>query len=299
MSIFKIEEKVPAAVALLLWGVQASAAGCGFSSQSLSFAGDDMTQARCLLRPVMKGGSLSSPLNQLPPPFETLVGRPMNVTPDDMLALLNQLGIAPNALGGPVTAPLSHSSAPGNPAARYFVIHDTSLNVCTDTGQFARSEDPDAPWNRVSRWANDANAHLYITRDGKLIAPQGRTFSVPWRATKLEAKVGPNSRGLFLHVENVQLRIAELKPGESAVMNGECRNDRIAQTPGLSDAQMQKLALAYIAASVRGKRWLIPAYHATIDDGISNGHDDPQHFDLARWGAAVCSLLDRMGKACS
>lgn len=98
---------------------------------------------------------------------------------------------------------------------------------------------------------------------------------------------------------NVQLRIAELKPGKSAMANGDCRNDRIAQTPGLSDAQMQKLALTYIAASVRAKMWLIPAYHATVDDGISNGHDDPQHFDPVRWGTDVCSYLDRMGKACS
>lgn len=287
------------AVALLLWGVHASAAGCGFSSQSLSFAGDEITQARCLLRPVMKGGSLGAQLDQLPPPFEHFIGQPVNVTPDDFLVLLGQLDIAPDALGGAMTEPLSHSSASGHPEARYFVIHDTSLNVCTDTGQFARSEDPDAQWNRPSRWADDKNAHLYITRDGKLIAPQGRTFSAPWRATKLEANVGPNSRGLFLHVENVQLRIAELKPGESAIVNGDCRNDRIAQTPGLSNAQMQKLALTYIAASVRAKKWLIPAYHAAIDDGISNGHDDPQHFDLARWGTVVCSFLNRMGKACS
>jgi hypothetical protein len=282
----------------LVWSLQASAGGCGFSSQSLAFAGDDITQARCLLRAVMKGGSLGARLNPLPRPFEAFIGQPVNVTPDELLALLKQLGIAPDALGGALSEPLSHSSGAGHPQARYFVIHDTSLNVCTDTGQFARSEDPDAPWNRTSRWANDANAHLYITRDGKLIAPQGRTFSVPWRATKLEANVGTESRGLFLHVENVQLRIAELKPGESALVNDECRNDRIAQTTGLSDAQMQKLALTYIAASVRAKKWLVPAYHAAIDDGISSGHDDPQHFDLARWGTVVCSYLDRMGKSC-
>jgi hypothetical protein len=82
-------------------------------------------------------------------------------------------------------------------------------------------------------------------------------------------------------------------------VNRDCRTDRIAQTPGLSNAQMQKLALTYIAASVRAKMWLIPAYHAAIDDGIFNGHDDPQHFDLARWGTVVCSFLNRMGKACS
>ncbi|BAN27204.1 hypothetical protein [Caballeronia insecticola] len=286
-------------VASLMWSVRATAAGCDFSNQSLSFAGDEITQARCLLRPVMKGGSLGARLNPLPPPFEHFIGQPVGITPDEFLALLKQLDIAPNALGGAVTQPLSQSSAPGHPQARYFVIHDTSLNVCTDTGQFARSEDADASWNRASRWANDANAHLYITRDGKLVAPQGRIFSVPWRATKLEANAGPNSRGLFLHVENVQLRIAELKPGDAAMVNGDCRNDRIAQTPGLSDAQMQKLALTYIAASVRAKKWLIPAYHAAIDDGISNGHDDPQHFDLTRWGTVICSYLDRMGKACS
>ncbi|BCZ85303.1 hypothetical protein [Paraburkholderia terrae] len=63
--------------ASLVWSMQASAAGCGFSSQSLAFAGDDITQARCLLRPVMKGGSLGARLNKLSSDSRS-TSRPMN-----------------------------------------------------------------------------------------------------------------------------------------------------------------------------------------------------------------------------
>lgn len=106
-------------------------------------------------------------------------------------------------------------------------------------------------------------------------------------------------RGLFLHIENVQLRKAELPPGTSPTTpDGKCRNDRIAQEPGLSAIQLDRLALAYIAASVRGGTWLIPATHAALDDGIANGHDDPQHFDLAAWGTRVCATLAALAAPC-
>lgn len=87
---------LPGTVSLLLWSVHASAAGCGFSNQSMSFAGDQITQARCLLRPVMKGGSLGARMNQLPQPFEHFIGQPVNVTSDDFLVLLGRLDIAPD-----------------------------------------------------------------------------------------------------------------------------------------------------------------------------------------------------------
>lgn len=60
-----------------------------------------------------------------------------------------------------------------------------------------------------------------------------------------------------------------------------------APTPGFSDAQEKRLALAYIVASVRAGRWLIPAYHFNVDNGIPDGHDDPQNTDLAAWVAKI------------
>ena len=77
------------------------------------------------------------------------------------------------------------------------------------------------------------------------------------------------------------------KPGKTA-------NDAIAPDPGFSDAQYERLALLYVAASVRRGEWLIPAFHAAIDSGFAGGHDDPQKFDLGKWAAAIADLLNKL-----
>ncbi len=99
---------------------------------------------------------------------------------------------------------------------------------------------------------------------------------MPWRAVRLES-VTPDipAKGLFLHIENVQPRVGE--PAVPPV--GREANDLIAPDPGFTAAQYKRLALIYIAASVRRGEWLIPGFHAVIDSGISGAHDDPQNFD--------------------
>ncbi|WP_431113233.1 hypothetical protein [Variovorax paradoxus] len=294
--------------AAMLSGAPAEAAGdppgCGFSKKTLSFRGSELEQAKCLLRPVRKGGNLSAPLPMLPRPLESLIGTPTHIESPKFTSYLEKLAILPDALGGSLEAPLSRAGGRGKPAARYFVIHDVSYNICVDSGELARSDAPDAAWNLATRWANNRQAHLFITRDGKLVSPQGRTFGTPHRATKLEM-ADEDTKGLFLHIENVQLRTAEIANGSPArtrptkdSKRGECVNDRIAQDPGFSDVQLSRLALAYIAASHRAGRWLIPAYHVAIDDGMSDGHDDPQNFDLSKWSKNICDHLSALDAVC-
>lgn len=116
--------------------------------------------------------------------------------------------------------------------------------------------------------------NLIIARDGhsrRLIL-----WGEPSReaATKIETQSrAPDAKAIFAHVENVQPR---LKPAGSGFYWK-------APPQGLATAQERRLALAYIVASVHAGRWLIPAYHFNIDQGIPNGHDDPQNMDLASW----------------
>lgn len=161
-----------ACMVMLLAGARTHAAGCDFSLDTLSFRGTAVEQARCLLRPVAKGGVLLAPLDPLPAPFAALIGTAVAVKKETLKTHITAAGLAPDALGGSLDAPLAHSASGTRPSARYFVIHDTSANVCVEHGQFAGSDAPTAPWNLRSRYANDPEAHLYITRDGKLIAPQ-------------------------------------------------------------------------------------------------------------------------------
>jgi hypothetical protein len=45
---------------------------------------------------------------------------------------------------------------------------------------------------------------------------------------------------------------------------------------------------------VRGGNWLLPGFHAVIDAGISDGHDDPQNFDLAKFDTTLGALIDKI-----
>lgn len=272
--------------------------GCGFDLESLTFRGTDLQQAKCLLRPTLPAGHLGAPLTSLPPPFERVIGTAFRLDSLAYRAYLKSLQIRPDTLGGDIDTPLSRSAV--GPSAKYFVIHDVSWPLCEDKASLLKSTLPDAPWNRISRWEKSGEAHLYITRDGKLIAPQGRTFATPWTATQFEKVDKSRTRGRFLHIENVQLRTVDAKPGQPTRITegknkGDCINDRIAEKPGLSQVQYERLALVYIAASHRAGQWLVPAYHLALDDGVGD-HDDPQNFDLEDFGAKVCGHLAALGR---
>ena len=300
----------------VLAGVPASpgnvASSCGFDKEALTFAGSALEQARCLLRQVLPGGDLAPPLAHLPAPLEERIGQPVGISEETLNRYLAAHGIPQGEIGGPLGEPLSRArdNAPDAAIATYFVIHGTSLpNLCEATGFPADLDSPGWRWNRDDAYTNFPQAHIFITRDGRAVAPQGRTFKIPWRATKLEQPSSDKrTKGLFLHIENVQPRRAEPDPGFSAGPAGAtpdlrfykwdfleagwvCRNDRIAPEPGLSDAQLDRLALVYVAASVRRGTWLIPAFHAAVDAGIPDAHDDPQNFDLARWAERLGKLI--------
>jgi hypothetical protein len=272
---------------------------CAWNADAFSFTGTPVEQAQCLLRTVSIGGEVADAPTVLPSALASTIGRPVAF---DIVALrtwLQARGIDESAIGGALDAPLSATEGEPTRLARYFVIHDTSWIHC-ERGDFpANTDAPDAPWNRAETWLDYPQAHLFITRDGASYAPQGRTFATPWRAVKFEKHLGIPSRGLFLHIENVQLRRPQLAD-DAPLRNekGDCANDRIAQSPGFSPAQLQRLALVYAAASLRAGEWLIPAYHAVLDAGIPGGHDDPQNFDLSAWAAEICTLRNALDDRC-
>jgi hypothetical protein len=253
------------------------AAGCGFDPETFSFAGDARTQALCLLRPNGRGGELGAPLADLPAGLGQ-VGQLFDIAPVLVREGSVMAGL-PADLVATAIEPVSRadSNNPAAPAARYFVIHDTSTPYLADA-PFPTPLDSNAFVNRLTIYAKaDPAAHMFIARDGALFV--GHDYEKPWRATKLEKTVGVRVRGLFLHNELVQPRRAD--------PSGPNGNDLIAPTPGFSAVQYQKLAALYVLASARAGVWLIPAYHSAIDDLIPGKHDDPQNFDLDAFAAAV------------
>jgi 3D (Asp-Asp-Asp) domain-containing protein len=90
-------------------------------------------------------------------------------------------------------------------------------------------------------------------------------------------------KGLFLGVELVQPRRSD--------PSGPVGNDMHAPSNGFTQAQLERLAVVYLAASVRRGKWLIPAFHAVLDSYDLGGHDDPQNFDLERWDSQLAKVI--------
>ncbi len=260
---------------------------CNFDLERLSFAGDAVQQAKCLLNPVKPVGRLAPPLDELPAVLAGHVGGNSSLPEREKLrAWLTARGLD-DPLGESVTRAVSYARDNDRLArpATYFVIHDTSAPNY-GAQPWPRNLDDHPKINNLARYrcANDIErAHVFINRGGAILL--AHDFEVPWRATKFEMATNFDGalKGLFLHVELVQPRRRHPKFGRG--------NDFLAPDPGFPPAQYDALAVIYVVASVRAGLWMIPAYHSVIDEGIRNKHDDPQNFSLDAFAASLSRLL--------
>ncbi|GAA3997580.1 hypothetical protein [Sphingomonas humi] len=263
---------------------------CRFIIADLSFAGSPSEQARCLLTHVGYRGKLGREPERLPRGLAgVLDGRSRLPAKDRVAQLLDSEGIDIGGLDEPVSR--ARDGDPAAPLARYFVIHDTSTPYYANA-PFPADIDRDPKVNDFAPYfpvGGDPEkvpvAHLFLDRLGAV--KLGQLLSRPWRATKLESRViGLPAKGLFLHVETVMPRRRDARI--------EGWNDAIAPKPGFSKAQYDRLALLYIALSVRAGSWLIPAQHGTIDQGLPQAHDDPQNFSLRSFDRALRHRLRQL-----
>ncbi len=252
---------------------------CPFDRTKMEFAGTPIEQAKCLLRPVKRGGVLGDPLKVLPQPLESLIGKPVQINADQLRKYLAAHKIAEDEIGGPISQKVT---------AKYFVIHDTSTPNYHDKPIPGIINTPEWPLNNFERWKKMPVAHMFVNRMGQSMT--WHPFSMSWRATKYESKTltKDESHGMFVHTELSQPRRAD--------PNGHPGNDAIAADPGFTPAQYERLALLYVAASVEHGTWLVPAYHCCLDSGMVDGHDDPQNFRLDEWGKQVGSLVAGLNK---
>ena len=282
----------PALLSLLLFATASTAlaqkqAACPYAAWKSGFKGDARAQTTCLLRPVKRYARLgdSAPLPHF---LAARIGQRTAIAPARLRAWLAGQSISEADVGGAVDAPLSRAVGRlAAPMARYFVIHDTSYpNFLLET---IPGHINDASWDfndfnlRNPALGGGPKGHVYVNRLGDSLSV--RDFGTPGYASKLE-KDKPSLTGLFLHVELVQPR--------RSVPGGGRGNDGLAPDPGFTPAQYERLALLYIAASVRKGTWLIPAFHAVLDTGYANGHDDPQNFSLETWSATLARLTHIM-----
>ena len=263
--------------------LEAQVERCPFNANSFRFVGSETEQAKCLLRPVGPFGHVDTQLAELPPPFGDLVGKSTTVSKSALRRFLRTRGIDETQLGGSLDEPLSRANngSANSPSATYFVIHDTSTPNFVNDPFPPNINSLDWPFNSFAKYGRVA--HVFINRVGTSTTKV--QFRTPFRATKFELQaLGVRGKGLFLHVELIQPRRRHPSGGP--------RNDALAPDPGFTEPQLDRLALVYIAASTRAGRWLIPAYHAVLDTGFSDAHDDPQVFDLSLWSTRLKLLLE-------
>ena len=256
MSTFLLCLGLGVALVVPFQAMHAAESPCPFDEAKGEFTGTPLEQARCLLRQVKEFGQLEEPLAKLPQPLEDIIGKPVAITGPALDAYLQAHKIGDHAIGGSITNVLP---------ARYFVIHDVSAPNYR-TGSFpANINDADWPLNNLERWRTNRAAHFFVNRLGGSVAPHPMTQ--PWRATKFESRPPREPKiGLFVHVELVQPRRSD--PA------GSPGNDGIAPVPGFTEPQLDRLALLYVVASVEHGQWLVPCFHATVDAGIPDAHDD-------------------------
>jgi hypothetical protein len=250
--------------------------GCRFDTTTLRFAGTPQEQTTCLLRKVKPKGSGAS-VQPIPSWLLARVGKPVDLEVAQVRRYLERNGIDSADLGGPL--------ALGDAGARhYFVVHDTSSPELPNAPAFPADIDlPGHPSNRLTGWSGvSKKVNLIISRDGRSRTFRDWAVDRPSSATKVERQFNA-ARRVFVHVENIQVR---MKPPGSWAWR--------APEPGFGEGQYQRLALTYIVASVRAGRWLIPAYHFNIDEGIPDGHDDPQNVDLGVWVSRIEETERRM-----
>jgi hypothetical protein len=263
---------------------------CEFDPATLAFKGEPAEQARCLLSPVLPVGRLGPPLSALPAVLADRVGKSTEgLDRGGLAAWLAARGLA-DPLGETLAKKVSRANDndAGARTATYFVIHDTSTPNYGSL-PWPTNIDEDAKINNLNRYRCDNDierAHVFINRGGAILL--AHDFEVPWRATKFEmgTNFGSALKGLFLHIELIQPRRRDPKFGRG--------NDFLAPVPGFAPAQYDALAVVYAVASVRAGFWMIPAFHAVLDEGIRNKHDDPQNFELAAFARSLEQLFEAL-----
>ena len=263
---------------------------CAFDAHTLSYSGDPVAQAKCLMRGIDATRNLAPALESLPPALASRVGQDNGLpSREAMSALLSKENLEWD-FAAYVWQPASHAhdNNADAPPARYFVIHDTS-GPNYGHRSFPADIDVSAKLNNLGSFkCSDGwgKAHVVVNRSGRMLL--NHDFAIPWRETRFEqaANFAGALKGLFLHVELIQPRRSEAGRGR--------HNDAQSPNPGFTAAQYDRLALLYVIASVRAEQWLIPAFHAAIDAGIRNGHDDPLHFDVGSFADSVGRLMDEL-----
>lgn len=260
---------------------------CAQESQCPFDSSDENSLARCLIRPVLRGGNSGPIPADLPQTLQELIGQPMDITLVRLRQYLADNGISNPSIGGEVKQDVTK--------VRFFVIHDTSSPEISAANFPSNINEATWSGNKLSNWVqSNTPTHVFVNRLGESAMKAnfkdvvgatryeaGRDFSN--QAARLQAR--NRRRGLFVHIELIQPRRRS---------NPNSPYYDIPPSPGFTQKQLDRLALLYVVASVRANRWLLPAFHLSVDNTIPGAHDDPQNFEMQIWLDSLDTLLRKL-----
>ena len=164
---------------------------CDFNLDSLEYRGTPVEQAKCLMRGLDQTRNLGPPLESLPDALASRIGRDSGLPSRETLsAYLSKQDLEWDFaahLWQPVSRALDNN--PEAPAARYFVIHDTS-GPNYGHRSFPDDVDSTAKFNNLKNYYCPdgwGKAHVVVNRSGDMIVDHD--FGIPWRETKFERAV--------------------------------------------------------------------------------------------------------------
>jgi hypothetical protein len=168
------------------------------------------------------------------------------------------------------------------------LLHDTSTPNYEDKPFPLDINESTWRFNKLETWLKNPVAHIFVNRLGESITttPFNQPVAKGWGTKFARDFLKVDAKGLQIHIELVQPR--KFSP------NFPKGNDAISPEIGFTDKQYERLALLYLCASLRRGTWLIPAYHSAIDAGIKDAHDDPQNFDLDKFGKKLEEIIKKV-----
>lgn len=264
-----------------------------FDFKNLKYLGTVEQQCEILLRRPLRGGHVEKKKTYIDSAFLRLITQKLNIGKTKLKNYLNRHLIDENDIGGSIDNKISTIINPSTrlpDTAKYFIFHDVSyeqpgIEFPTNIDSLSYQANQFSYWTKVQKAQKEVLAHVFVNRLGE--SQTYADFSKPCLTTKFEnSKYNKqfSLKGLFLGVELVQPR---LRP------NARTKYYSIAPTEGFTAKQYERLAIIYIAASVRKGSWLIPAFHICIDELLDpNSHDDPQKFELTNFTDSVLRIME-------
>ena len=165
---------------------------CDFNLNSLEYRGTPVEQAKCLMRSLDQTRNLGPPLDSLPDALASRIGRDSGLPSRETLSAYLSKQDLEWDFAAHLWQPVSRAedNNPQAPAARYFVIHDTS------GPNYGHRSFPD-DINSTAKFNNLKNyycpdgwgkAHVVVNRSGDMIVDHD--FRNPMARDKIRARGG-------------------------------------------------------------------------------------------------------------